>query len=305
MEVTWAQLKDFFIARGLPLQWIDLDDRYWLCALDGYFKLFSFIHKTAESNASDLSDFETNYKNTTNKSIQQYDLDGKLYVHSTPRKRGLFTCFIGRGDSQTDQSKIGGGTQIVLHHQILDPTSQVIYVDLNTIINETYAHSGQMMWKDALNDLITLETVSKVSTYESGSNTTFAIYAGYLIIPAPGNGNINVTNPVLVEVPVNEFNVRAGAGYWDATYNTSTKQFENIAANPYGTGRFNMFAAEIVFDRFIDHMALLGDGYLSLDTYDASQVGHNMRLKVTLDTIGTDHEWYWNASLKPYRKRTC
>jgi hypothetical protein len=233
--------------------------------------------------------------------------DGRKVVHSTPRKRGLSTCFVGAGDDQTDDSKVGGSdvSLMELHHQISDPTSQVLYLDFNTIANETMAHAGHMMWKGALNDTITLETVPRITTFAEASNTFFNLFAGYLIIPAAGDGTIIPTNIKLVEVPVNEFGNRAGAGYWDATYNTATKQFENLTANIFGTGRFNMFVAEVVLDRFMNRVPMLGDGMMNLDTYDASQIGHGMRVKITLETRGEDHEWWWCGGLKPYRRRTC
>jgi hypothetical protein len=165
-------------------------------------------------------------------------------------------------------------------------------------------HAGWMMWKDALNDLITLETVAKASIYTASTNTNYNLYGGYLIIPAAGNGAIDVTNMVLVEVPINEYGNRSGAGYWNATYNTTTKLFENVAAAPSGNGRFNMFAVEVTLDRFMNRVPLLGSGQMPLDTYDASQVGHNMRMKISFETRGDDHTWYWCGGLKPYRKRT-
>lgn len=233
--------------------------------------------------------------------------DGRKIVHATPRKRGLFTCFIGAADSQVDPSRIAGadGTPLVYHHQIGDTSPAKIYFDLNTIANETYAHAGHMMWKDALLDFVSLETVPKLSTYTISSDTFFNLYGGYLVIPAAGNGNINMTSMNLVEVPTNEFGTRSGAGYWDASYDTVNKVFTNIVPNVYGQGRFNMFTMEIVFDRFINRMPMLGDGFLSLDTYDASQLGHGMRLRLTFETSAAgDHEWYWCAGLKPYRKKT-
>jgi len=234
------------------------------------------------------------------------NLDGRKIMHATPRKRGTFTCFTGAGDSQDDQSKIGGsnGTLMALHHEVAQSISQSIYIDLNTIANDSHAHAGWMMWKDALNDLVTLVTVPKLTTYEAGSNTYYNLYGGYLVIPAAGNGTITPLVMKLVEVPLNEYGNRSGAGYWNATYNTTTKAFESITAAGAGDGRFNMFTVEVSLDRFINRVPLLGSGHMLLDTYDASQIGHNMRMKITLETSGTDHEWWWCGGLKPYRKRT-
>lgn len=229
--------------------------------------------------------------------------DGRTVFHSTPRKRGTITTFVGEGDDVGD-TDVGGGEPISLAHGNTDDTTQVKYIDLKTVANESYAHAGYIHWKDALLDLFSLHTVPRLSTYEAGSNTNFNLYGGFLIIPAAGNGTISVTDIVLVGVPINEFGDRQGAGYWNADFNTTTGEFENIAAAPFGDGAFNMFGAEIELDCFCRKLPLLGSGSMPLDTYDASQIGHNMRLKLTFETVGSNHAWWWAGMIKLYRKKT-
>lgn len=60
ITVRWAYIKAFVDSRSVPLQWVEDDENYHLCAIDGMFQLCCTLLK---SNANDdLSDFETNYK---------------------------------------------------------------------------------------------------------------------------------------------------------------------------------------------------------------------------------------------------
>jgi hypothetical protein len=238
------------------------------------------------------------------------NIDGRSIVHDTPRKYGLITYFTGKGDDPATQHSVGGapGVTIAGHHQLSDPLQEIVKITLNTIENETHVHEGYIQFLGARNDCVTLEIIPSLTLNTSaGSGTNYDLYGGYLIIPsAPGAGTlvVNDVDRVLVEVPINEMGDRSGAGYWDAEWNFSTKQFDNIVPNYAGTGQFNMFTVEVVLDRFMNHQGMLGDGILYMPTKDASMLGHNMRVKLTLDTVGADHEWWWNATLALYRRKT-
>lgn len=237
------------------------------------------------------------------------DLDGRSVVHATPRVLGTYTYFTGSDDDHTDATKVGGAsnvTDLCGHHEVGDDATEVMYFDLNTIINSTYIHEGVLQWKDALNDTISLDVVPKTTTYTSGTSTNFNLYGGYLIVPAAGNGTIAVetSNMKLVQCVVNEYGTKS-AGYWDATFNTSSKQFENITAAPYGDGDYNLFGAEVQLARFGNRLRLLGNGAILISSEDSTQIGHGMRIKVIAGTVGTDHEWWWNFTPSLYRKKTC
>ena len=237
--------------------------------------------------------------------------DGKQVVQSTPRKIGTYIYFTGSGDKESDALNCGGSSDdselFCLHHEVGNDAVQSLYRDLNTIANETHVHTGFVQWRDALNDHITFEIVPKVTPYASGSNTNFNLYGGYLIIPAAGNGLISVNSGdmKLVQCVANEFGTKP-AGFWNATFNSTTKVFENITAAPYGNGEYNMFGVEVILSRFVNKLILLGDdGILPLNGSDITQIPHGGRLKVTSKTMGADHDWYWNATLVLYRKKTC
>lgn len=68
MEVTWTIFKSFVSSRGLSIQWVDLNDTYWLKAFDNIFELSCKLYKLNED-STEIVDFETNFKSAGNKSI--------------------------------------------------------------------------------------------------------------------------------------------------------------------------------------------------------------------------------------------
>ena len=235
--------------------------------------------------------------------------DGRKIYHATPRQFGTVTYFTGAGDDPATEYATGGanGQAMTWHHEVGQDVSQSLIVDINSIENLSYLHAGALQWKDALNDEVTFEVIPKVTPYTADTGTDYTLYGGYLIIPStPGAGDIAVASGdrVLVEVPINEKGDRLGAGYYDADWNTTLKQWDNFAINYYGTGQFNMFAAEVVLDRFANRLSVLGSGMSPLGTHDASMFGHNNRGKLTYKTLGADHEWWGSCWLVLHRKRT-
>lgn len=233
--------------------------------------------------------------------------DNRQIVHATPRYRGTKTCFSSLDDDQTNPTLVGGGSNHMCwtHVAGVDPLTQTIYWDLNTITNKTYLLTGMFSWKGCTRDRWSCSVVPRVTTTSAGTNTNFALYGGYLIIPAAGDGDITV-NPAdmkLVQNTPDEFG-NMPAGYWDADFNTTTKQFENITANPNGTGAYNMFAVEVPFHKYVTDFCLVGDGQGSLTAFDADQVGHGIRLKFEFQTIGTDHDWEFGGTIVMFRERT-
>jgi len=234
--------------------------------------------------------------------------DNRQIVHATPRYRGTSTCFTSIDDDQTDPSKIwGGSNKIKLDHVIAQPASQTIYLDFNTIDNKTYILTGFLHWHDAIFDELTVSIVPQVTTYSTSTNTDYDLYNGYMIIPngtSTGTIAVNDADRKLVQVSLNEFGQKASAGYWDADYNTTTKQFENITANASGDGDFNMFSTEVIFHSYLNKFIMHGTDRESLTAFDADQLGHGTRLKFVLDTIGTDHNWQFNGAIVMFREKS-
>jgi hypothetical protein len=83
MEVTWTIFKGIIDERGLSIQWIDINDTYYLKLFDGAFEVSCKLYKLAED-STDKDDFEANYQaagNIAPRSTTQFertDLELKL-----------------------------------------------------------------------------------------------------------------------------------------------------------------------------------------------------------------------------------
>ena len=231
-------------------------------------------------------------------------LDGKPFVAVTARPIGTYTYLCSFGDSQVNQSKISGGENMTFSHLIGDAASAAKYFDINAAANETHIHTAYLQWQDAKLDVVSCQIVPKTTAYTAGTNTYFAINSG-IIVMAPGTGNINIDlpNANLVEMTPNEYGVMP-AGFWDATYNTSTKLFENITFNATGKGKYNIFAVEFPLSAFIPAFTILGSDSYEIKSNDVSQIGHNTRIKVIVNTEGADHNWIFTAAVYLFRKKS-
>ena len=231
--------------------------------------------------------------------------DNKIMVQVTSRPIGTYTCFASEGDNTSYAHYVGGGQMISNYHHIGDPVNQVIYVDYNVMENKTFMREGYSVWMGADFDALNLEVVPTVTAYTAGTGTYFNLYQGYFILPAAGDGNINVQpqDIRLVEIPFSLDNptVRQSPAFWNADYSTQTHQFSNITPAPNGDGVYNMFGAEIVFQRPVN-LRLIGDHTMKLENSDIAQIAHGLRLRFTFDTVGVDHEWKITVTLAMHRE---
>jgi len=226
------------------------------------------------------------------------DISGKQRVHQTSRKLGLRIMWTGVGDDTTDLHKVGGGNPFDIQHDLGEGDPEAQYIDFNIVKNETWLHEGYLTWKDCEMDSLTVEIVPRVTNVIAGTNTNYNLYGGYMVIPAAGNGTIDLVDDIshpnngLIYMPNNDLDEPPTA-FWNADYNSTTKLYENITAAPYANGKYNMFSIEIVFSRFLNHMPLLGSGFICLNSSDTDRLGHGMRLKMIADTniSSGDHKW--------------
>jgi hypothetical protein len=179
------------------------------------------------------------------------DVNNKLLVHNTTRKPGLKFVWSGEGDHTGNSNYVWGGQNMRYHHKIGDPVLNTMYVDFNVVNNETYIQEGYMFWDGCKLDIFSAHIVPIVTSTVSGSGTYYNLYGGYLIVPAAGDGTIDITSDItqlhggLVYMPRNEFGVRPQA-FWNADWNNATQEYENITAAPNGDGLFNLFASELI-----------------------------------------------------------
>lgn len=242
--------------------------------------------------------------------------DGKIAVHATSKAPGLYVYWTGRGDNYTN-GYIGNGETIILSHKVGEDKSQHKYIDFMCLDNKTQMHEGTIIWSGAkMGDSGSCSMVTSVMPVEPGENTNFNLYGGYLIVPAAGDGTINVTgdmtniDPALgcfVEMMPDETGEMTPA-FWNADYNPSTLKFENITPAPAGDGKYNMFAVEITISRFVNHLNLIGEGVVTLNSDDSDEMTHGMRLLHHINTSELDgiedHDWHFSVCLTLQRDRT-
>jgi len=244
------------------------------------------------------------------------DRSGKLRVHQTSRKLGMRIMWTGVGDDPEDPSAVGGGQTFTFGH---NPTVSgmaadynVKYIDFNCVENETWLHEGYITWKDAQFNTLTLEMVPRVTAVTPSASGNYDLYGGYLVVPAmPGEGSVNIASDItthsggLIYMPNNDLDEPPTA-FWDAEWDTDTQRYTDISPAPYGTGRYNMFAVEIVFARFMNNINLLGSGFIAMNSSDTDQFGHGMRLKMIAETNthSGEHAWYLGCTMCLHRDRS-
>lgn len=235
----------------------------------------------------------------------------KVAVHESSRVRGTITYFTGAGDDITNITDVGGGTPFIMNHKIGDDMIELLYLDYNIVENETWIHEGYIIWNNARFDTVTLDIVPRTVNTVSGSNTFYNIYGGYMLIPAAGDGVVDLASDItdphggLVYIPADENGDRSIPCFWNADWNTTTKKYENITAAPYGNGAFNMFTQEITLSRFANRLPVLGQGFEMMQTADADPIGQGMRVRATMTTVQPDHDWTIACILTLHRARTA
>ncbi len=241
--------------------------------------------------------------------------DKKLMVYQSSRASGTVIYFSGEGDDPTSNVAIGGGETLFFKHNIGDVEPLVKYFDANCIDNVTYIHEGYLTWKGGAGDTIDMVVVPQVTTY--GAGTSHKLLDGYLIVPSffpdiPGRTNdIGITSgeeKLIQLVPAFDTGLLTANGYWDADFNSTTGLFENITpamdGMGQGIGHYQMFAAEVPMQQFARKFILVDNGFMQMQTSESQQLGHNMRLKLTLDVVGDDHDLMTGCVLVLHRNKT-
>lgn len=82
MKLSWAEFKAIVDAKIILVQYVETDSSYRISAFDGPIVYLTSIHKTNADDASNLTDFEDNYKADANKKLgQAQDPDGAAIVN--------------------------------------------------------------------------------------------------------------------------------------------------------------------------------------------------------------------------------
>lgn len=326
---SYSDFKSMVAKNGLAMQVEETEKYYLLKAIDGRKLLVHQVWKesylanntvagvNASQESTDQTDFEVNYKTDAeeNPPTQELTRDGKLYTHSTPVPIGATTYFTGIGDDAANKHAVGGGVKMVIDHQVAGG-DDALDVHFNMALNRTHLHSGYVIWSGALQDAITMLVMAYGSTTAAGASTNYTTlnspghpWDGKLVLPASGDGDLDVTAPVLVGFYPNTAKEPAATAvprYWNATWNPVTKTYDGITAAPAGDGEFNMFTEDMFLFCFARNIVLEGDNYTpwSFQTHDSQRLGDGMFLRLVPSTTGTDHAWRVIVTLYMYRTFT-
>jgi len=232
--------------------------------------------------------------------------DGKQIVQNTARVRGTRCCYTGEGDCQNSAVDVGGGDPIYVHHEVGGANPEMQKITFKTIENETWVYEAMACFEGAVFDRVHMCLRPKKTNYVAGENTYYNLYGGYLIVPAAGNGTIQVAtgDRVLVQALPTALGVKPAA-YWNADWNTTTKQFENIVAAPGGDGDYNMFGEQVQLACLARGIPVSGTcSSYHLDSNDVDRIPHGTEIWFGIETRPPDHEWKIAVGLIMYRAKT-
>lgn len=242
------------------------------------------------------------------------DISGKVRTHMTTRKLGLTTKFAGCGDDVSSINNVGGGQDLYFSVNSGDSTSP-LYVDFNIANNETWLYEGYCVWKTAKFCWFTLEVVPIVTPILTGQTGTYYNTYGPLLIPAAGDGVVNLDTGVdltqprggLVYIPDSDLGERPPGVFWNADWNSTTGLYENITAASLGDGNYSIFITEYCLGRYFERIILTGDGRRRFDSEDTAQLGQGMRIKISTGKVDGVNavNWEWAATMTLHRKKTC
>ena len=336
---TWDAFKARVATLGLSLQYEETEKNYQLKAIEGrrvwvhsiwkseYLADYNVVGIDPTQEAVDQTDFEANYLQPADAHppTRETDYEGKVLVHQTPTPVGATTYFTSAADDTSDPHAIGGGTRLWLRH-ISGEGDIPLDIHINAANNKTWLHSGYAIWENSQWDCINMGVFAYGSTTQAGSNTLYNTlnspghpYHGKLIVPATGDGTLDVTALKLVGFYPGPEEAASQPRYWNATWNPVTKQYDDITAAPSGDGEFNMFTEEMELFRFINQLIINGANSTPwfFMTHDTQRLGDGMFLRLTpvttIEDGGTttappgvisDHDWSLGVTLILHREKT-
>lgn len=249
--------------------------------------------------------------------------DGRQIVKPNLRPIGTSGLYTGRGENPDSPTSIGNGTATVRFDHVSGDNvpnfSKDIYFHVEG--NRTWLCDGSLRYKNAIFDEFTFEIRPYVTTVLTGlTGTNFNLYKGYMLIPAAGNGTVDLDPtkklyPCSV-VPKTDTG-KCPAAYWNLDYDSATNTYSNLtpASNPNsvgdpGNGKYNIFTADVCLKRYIHKWGLLGDGSEVFYTSDPSEFGSYLRAVFKFTTIGhadptqfVDHSWQILCNWTMFREK--
>lgn len=249
--------------------------------------------------------------------------DGRQIVKPNLRPIGSSGFYTGRGENINSPSSIGNGLDAVRFSHIEGDgtpnyTKEIFF---HVEGNRTWLCDGLLKFKGALFDEFTFEIHPYVTSVLTGlQNTNYALYKGYMLMPAAGNGTVDL-NPEAKLYPCSVVpktdTGKCPAAFWNLDYNAGTNTYSNLtpASNPNsngepGNGKYNIFTADVCLKKYINKWGLLGDGTETFYSSDPSEFGSYLRAVFKFTTIGhpdptqfVDHSWQVLCNWTMFREK--
>jgi hypothetical protein len=86
IEISWSEFKSQVNAKSLKIQYVTSNDNYHIVAFDSLFKMYCILPIGVDN--SDTTDFETNYKSSSNVKIEDIDAQGRQIIRTASGQSG-------------------------------------------------------------------------------------------------------------------------------------------------------------------------------------------------------------------------
>ena len=318
-SMTWQEVKATVATKFLSMQFDEDVSQYTIFAIDNPIVYVTYIRRgdvpdspgfDQTQNDSDKVDFETNFKASCNKSlenkaadgIKKFSIDGpferdkKPIFTMSPSTQGFVTWICGSGDDPAPapgQSGRGTGQPFFIKFEPDEvPSTKVIEFDF---IEPIEVHDGQVAWRDVANwgvdDTFSLglripSSSVAANTSSLGNCNKVPVGPGmHIIVPAAGDGAYDL----LEGCPVED---KEGQGaYWFNDYDTGA-----VTASPVpGAGTHNIFDFDITGWLIRNIRMTHPMGVFDIDVYKTEYFHPTWRLRweVTKNTPGSGSVSGW------------
>lgn len=276
----WSDVKPTFLSKALLVQFIELPDHYTIFAYDTPLVYLCTIWKgvvphgiveggySQAQNDADKTEFEADWKASSNKALQAHETDGRAIITPYPAALGSQTQFVGGGDDITNGLP---GEGPLLEFEFTGPGTlsvEVQFLGMIQVADGAAIYSGSWSAKDRLSFGVRIPAnVPVLNTSNTGNCNLIPLGGGAnMIIPAAGNGthdlNLATASPILMPVD--------GASPWYVD-----RMIDGLVPAPMNDGNAILLDIE-KFSWIVRHVPIgASDGHWDIDVYRAETIHPN------------------------------
>jgi len=264
---TWVDFKLMCARKSLSIQYEYNDQLLTVFGIDNqiiYVCLIWVNGPNAENDAANLSDFETNYKNSSNRPLSPHTSDGKPISVINIFPGNTYPAFIGRSDDIENNVRYGGSFLRI--QSTVEETIVREYQFLNYhYIGGAEARYDNAVFGDYIDHKIYAPSSAPAASNNPGAGSFNKVAVDtdkYMFVPAQngdwdldlvskiGSSNINQVTPV----PAFDANGNP-VGYFDLDKDTNI-----ISVNTDGSGCYYLFDHDRTLTRYAAYISIIGSG---------------------------------------------